>query len=375
MPEERTIGRGGSVGKKPGQAFDGVTPFVRVVRPDQDAKQTRLDLTHSQILAYRRTVNALDTCLPPGPQSLRVAAWAGLTDSMPRAALLSIHARVAGTQASALEDPSLVQLWGPRFSAYVVAAPDAAVFTLGRLPDDGPKRRMIEETAARLAAFLDGRRMSYGEAGHELGVDPNSLRYAAPTGTVRIRWDGARQPTIWTVPPPDMDPGEARLELARRHLHVFGPTTAAAFAGWAGIRPPRNEAIFAALRDSLVAVRMPVGEAWILASDEPAFRAPAGSPDGARSDEATASVSGGVPRTGPVTAGSAGAGTLAWVSCTAFCAGCRRLSDSTPATMHAMITTNPTESVVVFIFIIPSLFHPKFYRQERHQTQNHEKLI
>ena len=112
MPEERTIGRGGSVGKKPGQAFDGVTTFVRVVRPDQDAKQTRLDLTHSQILAYRRTVNALDTCLPPGPQSLRVAAWAGLTDSMPRAALLSIHARVAGTQASALEDPSLVQLWG-----------------------------------------------------------------------------------------------------------------------------------------------------------------------------------------------------------------------------------------------------------------------
>ena len=33
-----------------------------------------------------------------GQRSLRRAAWAGLQDSMPRAALLSIHARVAGTQ-------------------------------------------------------------------------------------------------------------------------------------------------------------------------------------------------------------------------------------------------------------------------------------
>ena len=115
--------------------------------------------------------------------------------------------------------------------------------------------------------------MAYGEAGRGLGVQPNSLRYAAPTGTVLIRWDGARQPTIWTVPPPDIDPAEARLELARRHLHVFGPTTAAAFARWAGIRPPVGHATFDVLRGSLVPVRTPLGEAWILASDEAALRA------------------------------------------------------------------------------------------------------
>ena len=50
---------------------------------------------------------------------------------MPRAALLSIYARVDGTQASSWEDPSLVQLWGPRFSTYVVPARDRAVFTWG----------------------------------------------------------------------------------------------------------------------------------------------------------------------------------------------------------------------------------------------------
>jgi hypothetical protein len=76
----------------------------------------RLDLTREQILAHRRKVQALDERLAPGPDSLRHAAWAGLQDSMPRAALLSIHARVEGTRPSTWEDPSLVQLWGPRFS-------------------------------------------------------------------------------------------------------------------------------------------------------------------------------------------------------------------------------------------------------------------
>ena len=85
---------------------------------------------------------------------------------MPRAALLSIHARVEGTKPTAWEEPSLVQLWGPRFSAYVVAAVDAAVFTLGRLPDDPAGLKRAESTADRLEAFLGGRTMSYADAGH-----------------------------------------------------------------------------------------------------------------------------------------------------------------------------------------------------------------
>src|SRR6266508_2589870 len=235
---------------------------------------SRLDLTRSQILAFRRHVGALDERLPPGSRSLRRAAWAGLQDSMPRAALLSIHARVEGTRPSTWEDPSLVQLWGPRFSAYVVAARDRAVFSFGRLPADGESRRSAHELAARLHAFLGGRRMTYGEAGRALGEHPNRLRYAAPTGTVLIRWDGARQPTVWTVPPPDVDPPKARLELARRYLRIFGPTTPAAFAEWAEIAPALGRAAFDALTRSLTPVRTPVGDAWILARDEATFRAP-----------------------------------------------------------------------------------------------------
>jgi winged helix DNA-binding protein len=195
---------------------------------------------------------------------------------MPRAALLSMHARVEGIEPGSWDDPSLVQLWGPRFSAYVVAERDRAVFTLGRLPDDPSARRAAEELADRLEAFLDGRRLKYGEAGRGLGKHPNALRYAAPTGRVVMRWDGARQPTIWTVPPPTLDPGDARLELARRYLHVFEPAAAEAFAEWAGIAPGRGRATFDVLAGSLTPVRTPVGDAWILTEDEEAFRTSVG---------------------------------------------------------------------------------------------------
>ena len=194
----------------------------------------RLDLTRPQILAFRQNAGGLSTRLPRGRDSLRRAAWAGLQDSMPRAALLSIHARVEGTGPSTWEDASLVQLWGPRFSVFVVAARDLAVFSLGTLPGDARGRRRAQDLAARLDALLGGTRMTYGQAGRALGVNPNSLRYAAATGTVLIRWEGARQPAVWTVPPPQTDPRDARLELARRYMHIYGPVTPEAFGRWAG---------------------------------------------------------------------------------------------------------------------------------------------
>lgn len=101
-----------------------------------------------------------------------------------------------------------------------MAACDLAVFSLGTLPGDAKGRRRAEDLASRLKTHLGGARMTYGEAGHALGVNPNSLRYAAATGTVLIRWEGARQPVIWTVPRPEISPRDARLELARRYLHI-----------------------------------------------------------------------------------------------------------------------------------------------------------
>jgi Winged helix DNA-binding domain len=243
---------------------------------------SRLKLARAQILAFRRHVGALDERLPRGRRSLRRAAWAGLQDSMPRAALLSIHARVEGTEPPTWEDPSLVQLWGPRYSTYVVPAQDLAIFSLGRLPDDARGRRVAEDLAARLHALLRGRRMTDREAAKALGNIGNRLRYAATTGTVVIRWEGARAPTVWTLPPPAVEPQAARLELVRRYLHVFGPTTPEAFAEWAGIGSRHGIAAFDALSRSLTPVRTPIGDAWILTRDEPTVRAASRSAAGAR---------------------------------------------------------------------------------------------
>lgn len=228
-----------------------------------------LRLTRRQILAFRRRTGSLDERLPLSEESLRRAAWAGLQDSMPRAALLSLHARVEGVEPSTWEHQSLAQLWGPRYSAYVVPKRDFALFSLGRLPEDAGGRERAERMAEVLRRGLGKRRMTDREAGRALGLG-NEMRYGSTTGTIAIRWEGARAPVIWAVPAPKDEPADARRELARRHLHVFGPTTAERFAKWAGVSRRAAAETYASLEHELLPVRSPLGDEWLLAEDEPA---------------------------------------------------------------------------------------------------------
>jgi hypothetical protein len=126
--------------------------------------------------------------------------------------------------------------------------------------------------AQRLHAHLNGARMTDREAAGALGVG-NAIRYAATTGTVAIRWEGARAPLVWTVAAARIDPADACRELARRYLHIFGPTTSESFARWAGISRGSGAKAFSSLEDSLLPVRSPLGDEWLLADDEPAMRA------------------------------------------------------------------------------------------------------
>jgi hypothetical protein len=237
-----------------------------------------LRATREQILAFRRRAGELDARLPAGKRALRRAAWAGLQDSMPRAALLSIHARVEGATHVSWEDPSLVQVWGPRYQVYVVSAPDRPLFTYARLPDSGRIRERAQLTADRLDSALAGGRMRDRDAGAAMAGHPYSLRYATLTGRVAIRWEGARAPHVWMVPPPTISVQKARAELARRYLHVYGPSTAAAFAKWAGIGAKEAASTFAELASELIAVN----EAHLLAADEELIRAEPAPPAPAR---------------------------------------------------------------------------------------------
>jgi Winged helix DNA-binding domain len=152
---------------------------------------------------------------------------------------------VGGSLARPALGTSLQHLCRPQARLRVVLAGEASRGCQG-----SPAGRAHVRPVAH--AHLGGARRTDREVGRALGVG-NSLRYAAPTGTVAIRWDGARAPEVWTVPPPEIDPADACRELARRYLHVFGPTTADGFARWAGISRRSAAAAFASLglRDQL----------------------------------------------------------------------------------------------------------------------------
>ena len=193
---------------------------------------------------------------------------------MPRAALLSIHARVADTPPDELDDAQLAQVWGPRYGAYVVAADDVPVFTLGRLPDHAAGRERAEKMARLVREYTHGEKMPYDDVGLALGLsNSNELRYGTATGTILIRWEGARRPLIWTIPTPTISVEEARLELARRYMHVFGPGNAESFAEWAGVSARSGVERFRALEPELTEVRTPIGDGWLLTADEPLLRA------------------------------------------------------------------------------------------------------
>ncbi len=132
---------------------------------------------------------------------------------------------------------------------------------------EAPRRLRARRSPSE--TFLDGRTMTFGEAGRGLGEPPNRLRYAAPTGRVLIRWDGARQPTIWTVDAPEMDPFEARLELARRYLHVFGPVDRGGLCAVGRDRAGARSRRVRGSRRLAAPVRTPIGKGLILERDEP----------------------------------------------------------------------------------------------------------
>jgi hypothetical protein len=163
-----------------------------------------------------------------------------------------------------------VQVWGPRYQLYVIAAHDVPVFTFARLPDSGKIHDRAFHLADRLDALLAGERMRYDDAGRALGTHGNNLRYAALTGRLVVRWEGARRPLVWTVPPPAISREDATRELARRFFHVFGPATGDAFAKWGGVGAREAARTVDDLGSELIRVE---GHGLLLARDEEAMRA------------------------------------------------------------------------------------------------------
>jgi hypothetical protein len=227
-------------------------------------------VTYDQVVAYRLHVNHLVDRLPPGEYER--AVHAGLQDTGPRDALVSLHARVTDCAPDAWEDERLVQAYSPRMAVYLLPRRDLGVFTIGRLPTDPQARKEIEDLADQVCRELDGREVRGGR--------PADVRRTTWTGRVVIRWTAS---AIFTreIPPPDIDPAVARRELCRRHVHAFGPTTPDTYAWWTGLPPADAQRTWGELADELAQVEVDGTTAWILATDRSTLRA-APEPKGVR---------------------------------------------------------------------------------------------
>lgn len=238
-----------------------------------------LDVPRERLLPFRVAQSHLKTRLPA--RSFRDAAWGALQDSSPRAALISLHARMEGAAPDSWEDPSLWQIW-LRMSDYVVPREDFGVFTLGALPRDPQTARALIETGDAVAEILGGRTLPARELGAALGRRPGMnertrlhgwwvVREACVSGRYRIRWD-ARSVTVTAAPVPDIDPEDARRELVRRFLHWHGPATPRQFATWAHV--PLVDALetWRRLATELLPVTVDARTRHILARDEDALR-------------------------------------------------------------------------------------------------------
>jgi len=238
-----------------------------------------VDVDADRVRWRRLAVTHAADRLPAG--SFADAAWGGLQDSAPRAALLALHARVDDVGPTAWEDPALLQIWF-RWSDYVVPRADVGVFTRGAMPRDEREAHDLERLADDIVAALDGRAADSREVAARLPqhLPPFAVRLASPTGRLHIRWDASRV-TVIAASRPDIDDEAARAELARRFLHWLGPGDSKQFSTWTKVSLRDAKATFAALDDELVPVSFDGRACSLLATDE-AHLTGAAPPDGCR---------------------------------------------------------------------------------------------
>jgi hypothetical protein len=195
------------------------------------------------------------------------AARSGLQDSAPRAALLSLHARLHGVRPDSWEHPELAQIWF-RFADYVVPRDLVGVFTVGTLPRDPAAVSALDRLADMVHRVLEGRSRPTREVTARIAdlPDPLMLRAVCATGRVHIRWD-ARTVRIVPAEAPAIDPEDARLELARHFLRFLGPARPEHFCKWAMLTRDDATRTWAALSPELVEIDVAGGSRFMLEAD------------------------------------------------------------------------------------------------------------
>ena len=136
-----------------------------------------------------------------------------------------MHARVEGAPHNGWEDPRSCRCGGRASRCTPCRRTTSPLFTLARLPETRKDRARAEELADRLEAVLDGGRMRDRDAWPRSASATASATRRSPAGSRSAGRERARRSSGW-FRAPKISPRDALLELARRHLHVYGPTHA-----------------------------------------------------------------------------------------------------------------------------------------------------
>ena len=222
-----------------------------------------------QVHAYRASVQGLTRRLPYGEHV--TAAYGGLQDSAPRAALYGLHARMEDVGPDDWEHPSLVQIWFRLGADYVIPRDALDLFTVGTMPDDLVQRAALNDLGEMVRDVVAGGPMRTRDVVAKLDERLSEqllIRISQVSSKVVIRWD-ARTTEIIASDDPTTDPAHARVELARRFVHWFGPVAATHFAKWGAIPKACAHAAFDEL--DLVAVDLGGRGRFVLASDADAL--------------------------------------------------------------------------------------------------------
>ncbi len=224
----------------------------------------------------------------------------GLQDTAANAVAYAVAVRtatpLAGGVAALVEDGRLVPTWGPRRAAHLTA-PEDEVHLGPALLDDDPETGSAAEVVSQLVhpaleAIREDGPMTKAQLGEAI------LPLAPGAHVVDCRRCGRRHPSedlvktlVWTGRlrlEPDgrvadrvasaararprryrRVTDEQRAESVRRFLTLYAPTTAAAFAEWAGVEPAYARRCWQLVEDEIVAVQVADdhGDGWCLSAD------------------------------------------------------------------------------------------------------------
>jgi Winged helix DNA-binding domain len=267
-----------------------------------------------QAMAYRVSAHNLHELLP-SDALVEAAAVAGIQDTPPGNAGVALANRVRKLTPDDVEsalhgDRTLLRMLGPRGAPYVVPRGDGVVFGPGALAADEESlqeqlsgswpaieaagftaQEALGDVLGVLSAVLaDAEPRTKGQVSEALHgrlpvdlepwcdvcdvhhVPDQLLRLAGSAGAFVYGWpEGGRQmlmaTDIWLGGGLGGDVRKARLELARRFVHAYGPVAPRHFAAWTGIAASEARNRFDALGRELVTVRLAGAAAVMLATD------------------------------------------------------------------------------------------------------------